>query len=145
MEGWLKWLVHVIFGALLEGFFYNKGKNVLTPFLDLVIISQISFGLVPPLPGSCHFFLAGGAPSRLAPPLLGWRHPHWARAIPSGLTPTLLGSRYPFWACATRSALKQPLLGSCNPFWARGPLLGSGNPFGLRQPHYGSKVFKSTC
>ena len=115
----------------LEAFFIIWSKNVLTPFLDLVIISQNSSGLAPPLPGLCHSFWAGGAPSRLAPPLLGWRHPHWARAIPSGLTPTLLGSQYPFWARATRSALEQPLLGSCSPFWACTPLLGSGDPFGL--------------
>ena len=104
MEGVLKWLVHIIFGALLEDFFYNKGKNVLTPFLDLVIISQISSGLVPPLPGSCHFFLAGGTPSRLAPPLLGSCHPHWPRAIPSGLT-------QPFWAGFIPPGLAPPLLG----------------------------------
>ena len=125
----LKWLVHIIFGALLEDFFYNKGKNVLTPFLDLVIISQISSGLVPPLPGSCHFFLAGGTPSRLAPSLLGRRHPHWAHAIPSGLTPTLLGWRYPFWAGATSSGLAPPVLCPSNPFWAHPTPSGLARPF----------------
>ena len=100
----LKWLVHIIFGALLEDFFYNKGKNVLTPFLDLVIISQISSGLVPPLPGSCHSLWPGGTPSRLAPP------------TPSGLAPTLLGSGYPFWAHATPFGLTLPVLHLSNPF-----------------------------
>ena len=108
------------------------------PLTHQVELSQNFSGLVPPLPGSCHLFWAGGTPSRLAPPLLGWRHPHWAHAIPSGLTPTLLGWRYPFWAGATSSGLAPPVLCSSNPFWAR------ATPSGLGRPHYGSKVFKST-